>query len=342
LRGYAKLQLFTDLNNQDKNELILRTASLKKISPILVEKDFWVTWLLNKLFSLDISSSLTFKGGTSLSKCYGLINRFSEDCDITIDKTIFIENIKDKNLSNKKFQKLLDENDIKAIHFVQNLLKPQLEENIKSSLPHNSKWELALDVTEPKNLRFFYPSILEISPQSYIKKSILLESGIRGEINPSEKKTVISFVETQFPDLLKTDQVQIRTLSPLRTFWEKITLLHAENNKPLDKKRGDRTSRHYYDVYQLLKTDIPDKSIESINILFDVIDNKKRFFRTSWAKYETAIPGTLTITPKESLLSNLKVDYKQMELMIYGEIPEFKDIIKEITHFEKRFNLLKI
>ncbi|WP_175282109.1 nucleotidyl transferase AbiEii/AbiGii toxin family protein [Candidatus Odyssella thessalonicensis] len=329
---------FTSLSIAEQQEIILRTAEHKKISPLLIEKDYWVCWVLRRLFSINIASFLTFKGGTSLSKCFGVIKRFSEDCDITIDKSLFIKNQEDTTLSRKQFQKLLDITDEKATVFIHHDILPRLSKVISDNLPSQAHWALEKEELEAKNLRFYYPSALVLKEYPYVKKSVLIEMGVRGEIYPSEDMEITAYIEEVFSNILEKEAILIRTLSPIRTFWEKITLLHAENNRPSDKKLGDRISRHYYDVYQLLQTDIPKKALSDLEILYDVIDNKAKFFRSSWAHYETAVPGTLNIVPHEALLAKLKVDYQKMNLMIFEGIPDFLKIIETISQFQAQFN----
>ncbi len=122
------------------------------------------------------------------------------------------------------------------------------------------------------------------------------------------------------------------------TFWEKITLLHAENNRPKDKIFRDRLSRHYYDVYQLIKSGIDDLAIGDFPLLHDVIEHKKKYFKVGWAKYEEAIPGTIRIYPHDALLKSLRDDYRQMEHMLFGEIPDLDTVIQVIKDFENRLN----
>lgn len=125
---------FINLNTAEKNDLILQVSSHLNIAPILVEKDFWVSWLLNKIFKQEISKDITFKGGTSLSKCFGLISRFSEDLDLTLNRKIFNEGMEDKGLSGKAFERLLDANDRLASDYVTHTFKPILERAIQSDL----------------------------------------------------------------------------------------------------------------------------------------------------------------------------------------------------------------
>ena len=215
---------FIELSPDEQNELILRTAAELNISPILIEKDFWVSWLLNKIFSLKIAKDITFKGGTSLSKCYGIISRFSEDIDLTIDRNLFLEDTNDTILSGKGFQRLIKATDLECSVFVNDTFKPKLEESIGSALKAKS-WSIVRDENEHKNLRFFYPSTQKQAENDYVRQSILIEFGVRGDITPSEDNYVSSYIEQSFSELLSLEQEPIRTLSPIRTFWEKITLM---------------------------------------------------------------------------------------------------------------------
>lgn len=334
------MQQFTSLSNLEKRELILRASAELKISPILVEKDFWVSWLLNKIFQHEISKDITFKGGTSLSKCYGMISRFSEDIDLTIDRRIFNQVADEDALSNKGLQRLLELNEKSASDFVSLTFKPILEKIISTDIGEIG-WKLSHDEKEAKNLRFYYPSSIELIQNTYVKQSVLIELGVRGEINPFETKKVTSYLEKQFDKMLVVNESEIRTLSPIRTFWEKITLLHAEFNRPQHKASADRLSRHYYDVHQLIINGVADLAIENIPLLYDVINHKKKYFRAAWAQYEDAIPGTLKIVPHAALQEILNKDYKEMDYMLFGEIPEFLTIIKSLQDFEDSVNRLK-
>lgn len=330
---------FIHLSDAEKNELILRTSSNLGISPILIEKDFWVSWLLNTIFGDEISKNITFKGGTSLSKCYSLISRFSEDIDLTIDRKLFADSTNEESLSGKAFQRSIESVDMEANKFVQEIFRPWLENTLGEFLV-GLKWELQSQDQELKNLRFYYPSTQKRSDNPYINQSVLIEFGVRGRIEPFETKFVSSYVDQQFSGLLHSNRNNIRTLSPLRTFWEKATLLHAENNRPRDKTHGDRLSRHYYDIYQLIKGGISEQALQELPLLYDVIDHKRKYFRVAWAKYEEAVPKTILLTPHKDLSSLLETDYKQMQGMLFGEAPGFSDIIKSISSFENELRQL--
>jgi predicted nucleotidyltransferase component of viral defense system len=331
------LQQFIDLDVIAKNELLLRASSRRSISPLLLEKDFWVSWILNIIFQMPNSNNFIFKGGTSLSKCFNIINRFSEDIDITIDKNLFSNNYSIEGLSNNKLQKLIEDVDKKAILYVHEEFSTQLIKKIHEQLKNEKEWDLLIDHKDPKSLRFYYPNPIELMESSYVHQSVLIEIGVKGDVFPSEEKIVTSYVEEEFRELLKISTTPIHTLSPLRTFWEKITLLHAENNRPRV-KTGDRLSRHYYDVYQLIKAGVFDEAKNNMELLKDVIKNKTLYYRSAWARYEEAYPGSLNITPNIELRKLLEKDYEKMKSMIFGEAPSFTDIMYSIAFCESTLN----
>jgi hypothetical protein len=327
---------YTKLSAAEQLELLTRASSKTKISPLLIEKDFWVVFLLNQIFNSPLSNELTFKGGTSLSKCFGLISRFSEDIDLTIDSSIFNNTLENITLSGKEQKRLLQQNNDSGIHYINEKFIPILTKQLENAMI-DTKWEFKIDEHEPKNIRFFYPSVVTLS-NDYIKNSILLELGVRGRISPFVFCTISSLVEDNNLEVLEKQKPStIRTLSFIRTFWEKITILHAENHRKSG-MTGDRLSRHYYDVYQMIINGISKDGLKHIDILNDVIENKKTNFRCAWAEYEKAVPGTLNIFPNKNLIDYLKNDYKKMDFMIFDKKPSFEDIMNAIETFQKEFN----
>jgi len=334
-----KLIPFLQLTLEEKREIINQTAAKMQISPILIEKDFWVSFLLNEIFSDDISNHMTFKGGTSLSKCYNLIKRFSEDIDLTIQKEALSTESHTEEMSGKALQKYLKELQNKGREFVATKFIPKLEE-ILHKCSGLEKWSIEIDQDEPMNIRFFYPISQEIDSNSYVKPSVLIEFGVKGKTTPSEKHSVQSYVQNHFPNLITEKNSQINVLSPIRTFWEKATILHAEYHRPKDKTFGDRLSRHYYDIYEMIQAGIGKKALENLDLLADVSAHKKRFFRVGWANYEEAIPATIHLTPHKKLEDLLLKDYKQMQGMIFGKVPTFEIILKTINEFEDKLKPL--
>jgi hypothetical protein len=329
------------ISREDLRDAFTIVADRKGILPLVVEKDFWITWCLNKLFSLPLSVGMVFKGGTSLSKGYNLINRLSEDCDITLSRaSLGFEGNKDPLAasSRKKRDKLLDELKKVCGDFVGSNLKIALQASMQQELKEE-KWALEPE-EDPQSLRFHYPQTLiekNYSDQDYIRKSILLEFGVRGDIYPTEEVRLKSFVAEEL-DAFEEDSPPITCLSPLRTFWEKATLLHAEHYRPLEKATPLRLSRHYYDISRLFKAGFADKAMRNRELLQDVIKNKSLLFPSAWANYPLIDTQGIKLLPPPERLPDLKNDYNQTkETMLYGpNKPSFEDLLADMTTLEER------
>jgi hypothetical protein len=124
-----------------------------------------------------------------------------------------------------------------------------------------------------------------------------------------------------------------------RTFWEKATLLHQQAHR--QNAIPARYSRHYYDMYQLAKSSVKGKALSDLKLLNDVVTFKNRFYRCPWAHYDSAKPGTFRLVPDTTHLSELKSDYRQMKMMIFGKIPEFEQIIIGLKELENEINQLR-
>ena len=309
----------------------------------IIEKDFLVVWTLERLFSLDeLKKHLTFKGGTSLSKVYGLIERFSEDIDVSIEKDFlgFASPEKDpeKAGSGKKQRAALESLSKACSDYVQNEMAAALKKSIAEGLGSSDGWQLIPDEKDPQALIFEYPNI---TPRGdYIHQAVKIEMGARSEHWPVSEHSVQSFVKQALPDKVTEADFKIRVLNAERTFWEKATLLHQYAHLPETKPLPPRISRHLYDFYQLLNSPIQKKALSDLTLLDRVAEHKNVYFASAWASYETARKGTLKLSPLKRVLAELERDYELMATMFYGEKPrpEWAKILKAIAEFEKSFN----
>ncbi len=215
-------KLFFDLPIPQQAALIRQAEYQLGLSEMVIEKDLWVCWLLEKVFALDIPMS--FKGGTSLSKAYGLIKRFSEDVDITIDYRHFNPDLDLKNTSRSQIKKISENLKQKLQEYIQSSLVPYLKKQVKENFPSQSI-EIILS-EDGEQVRFYYPTVLN-NLIGYLRDHVLLEFGIRNSVEPSNLCPIT-------PYLAHTDELskilpvsKINTLSPIRTFWEKATLIHV-------------------------------------------------------------------------------------------------------------------
>lgn len=308
--------------------------------PLVIEKDFWVCWTLERLFSLPgFSEHLLFKGGTSLSKVYGIIQRFSEDIDLSLSRTSFGGSLADPELAASNTQRKIRTDALVAAFqgTVTNHLLPALREAIMQQLGSDG-WTLTQDRTDPGTLHFAYPRASE-GELAYIRPEVRIELGGRNDDWPAESRTVTAYVAGELPEVLP-GAIPVRVLAARRTFWEKATLLHAEYHRPLDKAPGERLSRHYSDLAQMSGTEIEAQALADLPLLARVSAHKAAFYTSPWANYETAQPGTLRLAPRPERLAGLRSDHRGMGAMFFGPIVPFDAMMEKIAALEKRINAL--
>jgi hypothetical protein len=309
-----------------------------------VEKDFWVCWTLRELFTLPgIGEHLTFKGGTSLSKAWKLIHRFSEDIDLIVDKDVLGfggDTAPDKAPSNKQLRARLEALMESCRLWVQGTLQPALAARIADALgPEGWKLEVDPDMPDGQCLLFHYPSVFPANAAGYVPPQVKIELGARSDDWPHEEKSIQPYVIEQFPALDADAVAAVRVLAAERTFWEKACLLHEETFRPADKPRKLRMARHYYDLWCLLRAGIGKQALANTALFQRVAEHREIFFRYSWVDYTTHKPGTFRLSPPAEQLPNWRSDYQAMlGPMFFGDVPDFDEIMRAVSEFEKTFN----
>lgn len=322
------------------------TARLSRGSPVAIEKDYWVCWTLRHVFATTQSSSLVFKGGTSLSKVYRVIDRFSEDIDLSVDRRILgYEGDQDPThaRSKSKASQLVKAIPEACSAWVLNVMLPELRTLMSQELPASEGWSLNNDPNEPSTLLLAYPPALSTGlygTAGYIAPKVRLEFGGRNELWPSEKAAIVSYVAEALPDVVPDRPSEVSVLAPVRTFWEKATILHAEYHRLEDTAKGERLSRHYYDVAMLARTEIAEEALLNDDLRKVVVQHKQLFFPSRWAHYETARPGSFHLTPTALLEAALRKDYSLMREMFFTEPPTFDEILEILRQLEDRINHL--
>lgn len=327
------------LNKDDRRNFFEVAAYESKKSFEIIEKDYWVVWTLNQLFSLpNLSSHLTFKGGTSLSKIFGVIERFSEDIDVSIERDFlgFGESRNLEDLSSRKKQKsLLDDLAQASSKYIQEKLIIDLKKVIDSKLS-TDEWRLACDPDDNQTILFYYPSINQSN--SYIRPIVKIEMGARSEHWPVSEHKIQSYAKIALQNKIYEPEVIVRVLDAERTFWEKATILHQYAHLPKDKTLPLRLSRHWYDFFKLLNSPIKEKALQKAALLERVAHHKKVYFASGWANYDLARKGTLKLLPSEQISHDLEKDFALMMPMFFGEVPKWKNILYTIGKFESEFN----
>ncbi len=308
-----------------------------------VEKDFWVCWTLHELFRLPgIGEHLTFKGGTSLSKAWKLIHRFSEDIDLIVDKEILGfggDAAPDKAPSNKQRKTRLEALMVTTREWVQGTLRPALATRIAQVLG-DSGWKLEVDPDMPDGqcLLLAYPSAFE-NEAGYIKPVVKIELGGRSDDWPHEDRPIQPFLAERFPQLMPGGPFAVRVLAAERTFWEKACLLHEETFRPADKPRKLRMARHYYDLWCLLRAGVGERALADTALFQRVAEHRELFFGYAWVDYSTHKPGTFRLSPPAHHRSDWHLDYQNMlGPMFFGDTPTFEQMMTAAAEFEKVFN----
>ncbi|MEY8828915.1 nucleotidyl transferase AbiEii/AbiGii toxin family protein [Sedimentitalea sp. XS_ASV28] len=333
---------FANDTPEHRDEAFGQAAAELGFAKAIVEKDFWVCWSLHHLFALpSFGDHLIFKGGTSLSKAYDVIHRFSEDVDLSLDRTqLGFEGDRDPenpDLSSGKRKSLLQDLQDAAEATVAGPLLDEINAVFSASL--ELPFSLTIDEDDPQTVLFAYPS-LRADSDSYIQPVIRFEFGARGAQLPAEQRPIVAYVQQAFPDLPGLNAVDARTLGIERTFWEKATILHMLFHQDEQKPLADRMSRHYYDMAQLIGHDAKARALAHIYLLDEVGHHKSVFFKAAWARYEDAKPGSLRLLPNEKLEAALRRDYAGMREMIIGDAPSFDDVMSAIAGLEAEINTL--
>jgi len=323
---------------QDRQDIFSEVAAQLGIRPTIIEKDFWVCLVLKLLFEKSpFKESLVFKGGTSLSKVHGLIQRFSEDIDLVLDWKLigFGKGLKDplQNFDSKskqdKFNKELNQ---LGVDFIATTLCPQLDELVR-------KTELGLSVLvdedDPNALNIRYPAAFS---ETYIRPEVRLEIGPLASWVPSEWYTIHPYVYDVVPKVFANPTCKVLAIAAERTFWEKATILHQEAHRPGD--IPPRYSRHYYDLHKLAQSPLRKAALFQLKLLRDVVEFKQRFYPSNWARYDLAVPATLKLLPGQPQLASLERDYQAMQAMLFGSPPDFDSIVEELRKLEAEINSL--
>lgn len=333
---------FARVEPAERQPYFEETAARLNSTTAAVEKDFWICWTLKHLFTMEAIPELRFKGGTSLSKVFGLIDRFSEDIDISIDRAALgfsgERDLANPLLSNTK-RKVLDQ-ELRAaiVGKVNSEILVKLHDRFRPILGKRG-WELApsRDENEEMTLLFRYPNASEYS--EYLRPQIKIEFG-RGDQQPSENSAVTPLVTEVFPEIFREKSAATVVLGAQRTFWEKVTLLHAQNHRPDPAKLKPRMARHWSDVAVMSTSERFEDEKLSSDLLSQVVRFKQIYFPANWAHYETAAPGTLRIVPNETLQDILLKDYQRMTEMFPTKPLSFDEIVVKLQILERRINAL--
>lgn len=339
----SSFQKFLALEQTDRQDIFEASAQQLNTPGSYIEKDFWVCLVLDILYNQlpDEHPDLLFKGGTSLSKVFNLIQRFSEDIDLVVyRRDLGFEGEVDptnpqSSVSKSKRRKLFGQLQATCSNYITSDLRMALKQRLPDSC------EVQPDPDDSQTLLITYLSTYSSLDTSYVQPRVKVEAGARSALTPSEQGRITPYISQVLPDW-PFEVAGLKVISPQRTFWEKVLILHGllygyrdEGRLPRDR---NRLSRHYYDVAAISATDIGKKAISNLGLLDAVREHNLIAFNQAWKKFELAQPGTLRIVPSEALRAAITADYKAMRGMIWSQAPEFEWIIHQLQTVEEIIN----
>jgi hypothetical protein len=299
------------------------------------EKDWWVTMALRALFRCDCAEMMVFKGGTSLSKAWNLIERMSEDVDIAIDRSFFGFEGQMNRSAITKLRKA-------SCLYIGTSLKDQLTYHLEDmgiagfslNIP-----ETGDTTADPQIIELKYETLFAQDEDTYIQEKVLIEIGSRSLIEPSKNIEIRSIIANSYPQSSFADPLTpIPTVIPQRTFLEKAFLLHEEFQKPAENIRVDRMSRHLYDLERLMDTDYARSALEDISLYKSIVDHRSKLTAISGIDYATHSPDTINFVPPGFIIEKWRNDYSFMQAnMIYGASLPFGKLIERIKELNERF-----
>ena len=326
---------FYQIPDETKERIYKNVGEKNNLPAYAIEKDWWVVQTLSILKNTEIGEHLVFKGGTSLSKAWDIIERFSEDIDLAVDRKFF------------RFEGELGKNQRTNLRkaankYITETLFPVLQEAFEEAGLKNVKFELEeikSSDQDPVIISAYYPALIE-SP-GYIQPRVQIEIGCRSLREPFEDRFILSIVDSSYPEAdFKQDSITIPTVLPERTFLEKIFLLHEEFQRPKEKIRVDRMSRHLYDIYQISKAVTAEKVIGDKGLYESIVKHRHRYTRVGGVDYNLHQPQSIDFLPSEELTAAWKTDYEKMqEQMIHGDSPKFEDLIKSLIELKEKINV---
>ena len=333
---------FLRLSPDERKLYIDEAAARRGLSPVILEKDFWVCWLLGVVFESSFRDAVVFKGGTSLSKVFGVIHRFSEDIDLSLVPAFLGLNEPDTTplLSKGQASKWMARAEATCTAVVRDRLAPEIARAFDAGLGTGEGARLAFEVDPTSHspvLLFHYPTT-QPPALAYLKRSVRLEFGSLTDQRPTGTHAVRPWIADVLPDAFADWHCDVLALDLHRAFWEKATILHAEHHRPSGTPTPDRFARHYADTVALALHVEASGAIAKSDLRDRVVRWKSRFFGSAWARYDVALPPTFRLAPPPERQAALRRDYQAMRDMYLSEPLPFDLILSTLAEVEQQIN----
>ncbi len=338
---------FLELPDEERKEVLVRAARLRETQPQYIEKDFWVCLVLDALYNglPEGHPKLLFKGGTSLSKAFGLIQRFSEDVDIVVYREdLGFKEERDptlaENLSNKKRKALFEELRLACSDYILGEMRKDLAILI-DEVARGCRVYPDPNDQDRQTLLVEYPSLYLAGEDDYVATQVKIEAGARSALDPNLACSITPYIADELPDW-SLEAENITVISPERTYLDKLLILHGvhcgyRNSGRLPREK-QRISRHYYDAAMITETDVARSALSDTDLLDDVRAHNTLAFRQAWKKLEEAVPSSLRLLPQEEPRRIIERDYADMQGMLFGSPLDFRWIMERLEYAETMIN----
>ena len=330
---------YTDLTEVQQQELLMQANIATRIQKKNIEKDWWVTQVLKAIFALPYAEHLSFKGGTSLSKAWNIIERFSEDIDIAISREYlgFAGELSRTQVSDKLRRA--------ACSFVREKLSADIKKQLIANGISEDLFSVHVNITsvstvDPEVVYIEYKSLFPFD--DYVQNTVKVEVGGRSMFEPLQSVMLSSIIDETFPNAAFVEPAfPVNVVRPERTFLEKVMLLHEEFAKPMAEVRTERMSRHLYDLERMLHTDIAEHALNDEKLYRAVVEHRRKFVNLKGFDYDTLYPQYLSLDIPADVLPLWRKDYENMQgSMIYGKSVPFDELLTEIRQLNARIRQL--
>ena len=337
--NHNAIKEWLNLTEQTQRNIFAETSAAIGLPDAAVEKDWWVVRTLELVFDTSIVPQTVFKGGTSLSKAWGLIDRFSEDIDLALDRKHLGFDKDDHEMSGSQVKKLRE----RSFKFISEVYFLQLEKKFADAGFDNVTFnlgEIKSNDQDPLIIEIYYPTLTE--QVKYLQPRVLIEIGSRSLIEPFENRSFMSMMGEHYQGRPFADiPITIPTVRPERTFLEKIFLLHEEFQQPSDKIRVERKSRHMYDLEKLMDTDFAKSALKNKALYNHIVEHRKAITPLRGIDYSNHTPDKINLIPPDSIIGEWEKDYITMqESMLYRPSLSFIKLMDRLKELKTRINHL--
>jgi len=336
---------FMSLEPSRRARVFEQAATERGIGATIMEKDFWVCWVLHALFSQPVlAGHLVFKGGTSLSKVYDAIDRFSEDVDLSLSPEFAGANLPGLDALSSRGARA------GALKRMQKGCGDKAREEIAPLLERIATADLGVrgdrepwfsyefdEAAGSPNLYFHYPTNRDAG-LAYVRPTVKLELGSLTDQQPVGRHAIRPWVAEALPALFTDWQCDVTALDLARSFWEKATIIHGEYHRAADSPIPDRYARHYSDVARLAVHPQAATFLADRDLCARVAEWKDRWFARTWARYDLARHGTFRLVPPAERYAELDADYSIMRPMFLSAPPPFSEVIQTLRDAEDEIN----